>query len=82
MKVWILSKRFVDPPSLLKFGSKNRYQSPESAPRFLFQYYQNEYQKSTDLGFDPSPQIPYFNIKYKLDCLRWRPDLAKERKGQ
>ena len=35
MKVWILSKLFVD-PSLLKLGSKNRYQSPETAPDFYF----------------------------------------------
>ena len=59
----------LTPPSPLKFGSKNRYQSPEIVPRFLFQYYQNEYQKSLDLGFDPSPpfgQIPYFH--YFLKC--------------
>ena len=30
MKVWILSKLFVDPPSPQKFGSKNRYQSPDT----------------------------------------------------
>ena len=37
MKVWISSILFVDPPSPLKFGSKNRYQSPETVPRFVFQ---------------------------------------------
>ena len=36
MKVWILSKLFFDPPSPLKFGSKNRYQSVETVPRMFF----------------------------------------------
>ena len=36
MKVWISSKLFFD-PSPLKFGSKNRYQSPETVPRMFLE---------------------------------------------
>ena len=38
----------LTPHSPLKFGSKNRYQSPVTVPRLLSLYYQNEYQKSLD----------------------------------
>ena len=33
------NKLFVPPP--LNFGSKYRYQSPDTVPRFVFQYYQD-----------------------------------------
>jgi hypothetical protein len=46
----------------LKFGSKNRYQSADTISGFVFQYYKKEYQKSLDLGFDPStPPLDKFH---------------------
>ena len=49
MKVWILSKLFVDP---LKFGSKNRYQSPETVRRFYFNSTKMNTKKVWILSFD------------------------------
>ena len=46
-------KILLTPPSPLKFGSKNRYQLPDTV-------YKNEYQKSLDFGFDPSPPLDKF----------------------
>ena len=48
---------FPPPPM---FGSKNRYQSPDTISIFVFQYYNNEYQRSLDLGFDPPPPLDKF----------------------
>jgi hypothetical protein len=54
MKVWISSRLFVD-PSPLKFGSKNRYQSPETIPRFYFDTSKMKTKKVWIWGFTPPP---------------------------
>ena len=78
LKVWISSKLFVDPPLPLKFGSKNRYQSPDTISRFVFQYYKNEYQKSLDLGFDPSPSPPLLDKFHTFFLFFWMSSLNLE----
>ena len=75
MKVWISSRLFVD-PSPLKFGSKNRYQSPETIPRFYFDTSKMKTKKVWIWGFTPPPpfeQNPYFHFHF----FWWAPLLSK-----
>jgi hypothetical protein len=63
----IMLGKGAHPNKLFGFGSKNRYQAPDTVSSFVFQYYKNEYQKSLDLGFDPSPPVWINSILFLMN---------------